>query len=193
MEILRIGKQAVKVTLSEQEAIKYNISENNQLSEDEIKESFTQLLKEIKLKADFAYSNKKLFTEIFPSKNGGCEIYISCINTEANKGVYKDKISETDVKKKSLPSIYEFDCLEKLLAVVYRLNEIKHKEKTSVFYDDDRKKYFLVLENINFKALKYAFLLEYAKYVKSSSVAYLNEHYACIIKNDTVKILSALT
>lgn len=193
MEILRIGKQAVKVTLNEQEAIKYNISDNNQLSEEEIKESFSQLLKEIKLKADFAYSNKKLFTEIFPSKNGGCEIYISCINTEANKGVYRDKTSETDAKKKSLPSIYEIDSLDKLLTVSYRLKEIKHREKTSVFYDEDRKKYFLVLENINFKSLKYAFLLEYAKYIKNSSVEYLNEHYSCVIKNDTVKILSALT
>lgn len=192
MEILRIGKQAVKVTLNEQEAIKYNISDNNQLSEDEIKESFSKLLMEIKAKADFAYSNKKLFTEIFPSKNGGCEIYISCINTEASKIVYKDKALETDTKKKFLPSIYEFDSLDKLLSVIYRLKEIKHREKASVFYDCDRRKYFLVLENISFKSLKYAFLLEYAKYIKSQSIAYLNEHYSCVIKNDSVKILSAL-
>ena len=89
MEILKIGKQAVKVSLNEAEANKYNILNNEALNEEEIKEGFSLLLKEIKSKTDFSYNNKKLFTEIFPSKNGGCEIYISCVIAEANKTVYR--------------------------------------------------------------------------------------------------------
>ena len=63
MEILRIGKQAVKVSLNREEATKYNILNNEELNENEIKEAFSCLLKEIKSKTDFSYSNKKLFTE----------------------------------------------------------------------------------------------------------------------------------
>ncbi len=192
MEILRIGKQAVKVSLNQEETIKYNILDSETLEENEIKEAFSLLLKEIKSKTDFSYNNKKLFTEIFPSKNGGCEIYISCIGTEANKTVYKDKNPDIEAKKKTTQAIYELDNLDKLLNVAYRLNEIKHREKSSVYYDTDRKMYLLVLENLNFKNLKYAFLLEYGKYIKCNIVAYLSEHYQCIVKNDAVKILSPL-
>lgn len=192
MEILRIGKQAVKVSLNREEATKYNILNNEELNENEIKEAFSCLLKEIKSKTDFSYSNKKLFTEIFPSKNGGCEIYISCIGMEASKTVYKDKNPDIEAKKKINQAIYELDSLDKLLSVIYRLNEIKHREKTSVYYDKDRKKYLLAMENINFKNLKYAFLLEYGKYIKCGMSSYLNEHYDCIVKNDAIKKLSFL-
>lgn len=193
MEILRIGKQAVKVFLNQDEAIKYKVSGNDELDEIEIKEVFSLLLTEIKKQTDFSYANKKIFTEIFPSKDGGCEIYISCIGTEAENTVYKDKLCETETKKKITPSIYEIDNLEKLLLVSYRLNEIKQHEKSSVYYDFENKRYFLLLENINVKNLKYAFLLEYAKYIKSNNVLFIKEHYNCLIKKDAVKILSNLT
>ena len=193
MEILKIGKQAVKVSLNVQETIKYKITTTEELSEAEIKENFSLLLNEIKKKTDFSYANKKIFTEIFPSKDGGCEIYISCIGTEADNIVYKEKSTETDTKKKLTPSIYVFDGIEELLNVSYRLNEIKHSRKSSIFYDNEKNRYFLILEDINVKNIKYAFLLEYAKYIKGSVHVFLKEHYKCLINKDAIKVLSSLT
>ena len=150
-------------------------------------------MNEIKKKTDFSYANKKIFTEIFPSKDGGCEIYISCIGTEADNIVYKEKSTETDTKKKLTPSIYVFDGIEELLNVSYRLNEIKHSGKSSIFYDNEKNRYFLILEDINVKNIKYAFLLEYAKYIKGSVHVFLKEHYKCLINKDAIKVLSSLT
>ena len=192
MEILKIGKQAVKVSLNEAEANKYNILNNEALNEEEIKEGFSLLLKEIKSKTDFSYNNKKLFTEIFPSKNGGCEIYISCVIADSNKTVYKDK-SQEEARKKPSYAVYELDNLCNLLKVIYRLRETKFNDKSSIFYDDEGEKYLLLLENVSYKSIKYSFVLEYARYIKCNYISYLNEHFKCIAKNNAVKKFSTLT
>jgi negative regulator of genetic competence, sporulation and motility len=192
MEILKIGKQAVKVSLNEAEANRYNILNNEALNEEEIREGFSLLLKEIKSKTDFSYNNKKLFTEIFPSKNGGCEIYISCVIAETNKTVYKDK-SQEETKKKPSYAVYELDNLYNLLKVIYRLRETKYNDKSSVYYDNEGGKYLLVLENISYKSIKYSFILEYARYIKCNYISYLNEYFKCIAKNNAVKKFSPLT
>lgn len=193
MEILQIGKQAVKVSLNKNEAVKYKVTLNDETNDEKVKEAFSLLLKEIKKETNFSYANKKIFTEIFPSKDGGCEIYISCISDDLENRVYKEKSFENEIKKKEKISIYEFDNLEKLLNVSYRLNEINHRDKTSVYYDEEKKRYFLVLEETNTRNIKYAFLLEYAKYIKSNLYVYLKEHCKCIVNKNAIKLFSNLT
>ena len=192
MEILQIGKQAVKVSLSKSEAMKYRVTLNDESTDEKVKEAFSLLLKDIKKETNFSYANKKIFTEIFPSKDGGCDIYISCISEELENRVYKEKTFENEMKKKEKSSIYEIDSLEKLLNVSYRLNEIGHREKSSVYYDEEKKRYFLVLEDTNTKNIKYAFLLEYAKYIKNHLNTFIKEHYKCIVSKNAVKIFSNL-
>ena len=194
MEILRIGKHAIKISLNIDETKEYRILDSDILEEDEIKESFSKLLLKAKETVDFSYAGRKIFTEIFPSKDGGCEIYISCISMEAEKAVYKDKNQQLDNKKpKSVLSIFDFENIENLLQACYRLKEIKYKNKSSVYYDTDKKRYYMILEDIYIKDIRYAFLLEYSKYIKGSIASYIKEHYKCILKKDGVKVLSALT
>ena len=193
MEILRIGKHAIKISLNIDEAQEYKIAECENTGNEEIKEAFSRLLLKAKEAVDFSYAGRKIITEIFQSRDGGCEIYISCISTEAQNTVYKDKNSHTDAKKpKQILSVFDFDSIDNLLAVCYRLNEISYKNKSSVYYDAEGKRYFMILEDVYIKDLKYAFLLEYAKYLKGSVVSYIKEHYKCIIKRDGIRILSAL-
>lgn len=193
MEILRIGKHAIKISLNTIEAKEYRILDSESLENDEIKEAFSKLLLKAKETVDFSYAGRKIFTEIFPNNDGGCEIFVSCISMEAEKAVYKDKNQQVDTKKqKPSLSIFDFDCLESLLIACYRLNEIKYKSKCSVYYDADKKRYLLILEDVYVKDIKFAFLLEYSKYIKGSIASYIKEHYKCIIKRDSVRVLSSL-
>ena len=193
MEILRIGKHAIKIALNKDETKEYKVLDSETLDNDEIKDAFSKLLSKAKEKVDFSYAGRKIFTEIFPNKDGGCEIFVSCISVEAEKAIYKDKGQSADNKKsRASIAIFDFDCLENLLFACYRLNEIKFKSKSSVYYDSDKKRYYIILEDIYIKDIKFAFLNEYARYVKSNVSSYINEHYKCVIKNEGVKILSAL-
>lgn len=193
MEILRIGKHAIKISLNNDETQEYKILNSDDIDSEEIRESFARLLSKVKETVDFSYAGRKIFTEIFPSKDGGCEIYVSCISVEAENAVYKDKGDQSDNKKPRLMiSIFDFENMENLLLVCYRLREINYKSRSSVYYDEYKKRYFLMLEDIYIKDLKYAFLLEYAKYIKGTVASYIKEHCKCILKKDGVKILSAL-
>ncbi len=193
MEILRIGKHAIKISLNIDEAQEYRVLDSESLEDEEIREAFSKLLLKARETVDFSYAGRKIFTEIFPSKDGGCEIYISCISMEAEKTVYKDKNQQTDNKKpKAMLSIFDFDNIDNLLLACYRLKEIKYKNKSSVYYDIEKKRYLMILEDVYIKDIKYAFLLEYAKCLKGSIASYVKEHYKCILKKDGVKVLSAL-
>lgn len=193
MDILRIGKHAVKISLSMDEVQEYKILDSEEIESEEVRVAFSRLLLRAKEAVDFSYAGRKIFTEIFPSKDGGCEIFISCISMEAERAVYKDKNQSTDNKKtKILLSILDFECLENLLFACYRLNELKYKNRSSVYFDNENKRYIMILEDVYIKDIKFAFLLEYAKYIKGSVASYVKEHYKCIIKRDGVKILSAL-
>ena len=161
MEILRIGKHAIKISLNTDEAQEYKILDSEILDSDEIKEAFSRLLLKAKEAVDFSYAGRKIFTEIFPSKDGGCEIYVSCISVEAENAVYKNKSNQPDVKKPKL-SIFDFDSIDNLLLACYRLKEIDYKSRSSIYYDIEKKRYFMILEDVYIKDLKYAFLLEYA-------------------------------
>ncbi len=193
MEILRISKHAIRISLSTEEAKEYKILKDASLDDENIKFAFARLLDKAESEVDFSYAGRKIFTEIFPSKDGGCEIFISCIGMEDKEIVYKDKQQLSENKKsKAMLAIFDFDCFEKLLNACYRLNEIKYKKRSSVYYSNDNKHYFMVLEDVYIKDLKFAFLQEYAKYIKGNILSFLKEHYACIIKKEGVKVLSAL-
>ena len=191
MEILRIGKYTVKISLDNVEATEYKLLNRSSVNEDDMRQELERLLETVTKKIDFTYLGRKLFTEIYPSKSGGCEVFISTVNSEESSTVYKTKDS-TDLKKSKSPSIYMVETFEMLLKICFRLKEISFDGKSSIYYDEEGKRYYLALENVFTKELKYAFLTEYAKQIKASVFSYLKEHYRCIIKKNGVKALASL-
>ena len=190
MEILRIGKYAIKISLSDAEAKEYKILDCESAEEKEVKDAFSKLLKNAQESVDFLYSGRKIFTEIYPGKDGGCEVFISTVSAETK--------TNTDSKqkeiKKSRPqcAVYEIPNLDSLLKIAFRLKENGFNSKSSIYYAKETGSYILILEDVYSKELKYAFILEYAKSLKSSTVNYIKEYYKCLAKKDGVKLLSAL-
>ena len=66
MEILRIGKYAIKISLSGKEAKEYKIVDSDKYDDNEIKEAFARLLSNATERTDFTYTGRKIFTEIYP-------------------------------------------------------------------------------------------------------------------------------
>ena len=103
MEILRIGKYAVKVSLDTEEALKYKLLSKEQINESDMKAEIERLLERVTEKIDFTYLGRKLFTEIYPSKNGGCEVFISTISLDEGKNV--------DARKNRFSSLYAVETI----------------------------------------------------------------------------------
>lgn len=187
MDIIRIGNEAMKISLCTNEAIEFGFSDIQ--SEEEMKEKFLSLLIRAKEQIDYAVLDKRITGEIFSGRDGSCEIFVSRV--EARDKVYKDRFPEDAVKKtKQTCAIFAFDNVNKLLNVTKRLDEISYEGTSSVYYDYEKGKYYIILEDVSVKELKYAFISEYSCPVKGNLSQYIKEHFKCICKKDGVKILS---
>ena len=53
--------------------------------DDQGKQAFNKILDEAKLKCGFSTNGKRIFVQLFPSKDGGCEMFITRLNNEHEK------------------------------------------------------------------------------------------------------------
>ena len=190
MEILRIGKFSLKISLNNVETEKYKLLTANEKN-DELNMHFLELLARAREKVDFSYEGRKLFTEIYPSKDGGCDIFISTIEKEVDNLVHKDKVPSQDNRKtKFSTAIYQIKDFKSMLKICYRLKQIGFKGKCAVYYTKEA--YYFIFEDFFAKELRFAFLKEYGKQIKNTALNYIIEHCKCIIKKNTINVLSNL-
>lgn len=188
MEIMKIGSDSLKISLCTKEADEYKLDKiDNEL----MKNSFLKLLLKVKESISYKAIGEKIVAEIFSGKDGGCEIFISRV--EVAEPMYKEKIPD-DMQKKQRQtiSIYSFEDIKKLLMAMNRLCEIRFNGISSAYYDEEKNKYYILLEDVSPKDIRYAFLNEYARYIKGSISNLIKEHCKCICKKDAVKKLSNL-
>lgn len=191
MEIMKIGHNSIKINLCAKEAREYNLTEESELCTDEMRGVFAKLLSRAKKEVGFEYTSKRVVAEVFSSKDGGCEIFVSQAGVENE--MYKDKSAPSEIRRvKTNTGVFSFDSLEKLLSATARLKKMSYSGKSSIYYDEFLEKYYIILEDVSIKDIKYAFLSEYSKQMKSNFNLYLKEHCKCLVKKDAVNCFSRL-
>ena len=188
MEIIKIGSDSVKISLCGEEAGEYDLNYDDA---ELLKNGFINLLLKLRESFSFAVIGEKITAEMFTGKDGGCEIFISRV--EVCDKVYKEKVIEdTSKKPKHIAAVYIFDSFNKVLEVASRLDRMEFLAESSLYYDDEKENYYFMFEELNSKDLKYAFIHEYGKYIKSSLYPVIKEHHRCIFKRNAIKKLSQL-
>ena len=191
MEIVKINEKSIKISLSSEEMKEYDLCEGSDIDGEEMKRIFTSLLQKAKKEVGFTYAKENIIAEIFSSKDGGCEIFVSCLLDEVK--MYKDKREELSVQKtKPQGQTYVFDNIENLVIVLDSLALLDMSLNVSVYYNYKTEKYFLILENVLRKSLKYAFILEFAKYAKTPFSQNATEYLSPICVNNAHRILPEL-
>lgn len=191
MEIMKIGTDALKVTLEPKEAREFKLLEDRELTGKEVKEVFSIILKVARERLGYRYSGEKMYADLFENKNGGCEIFVSNANKENE--MYKEKSIQSDIKRvRSVINVFSFESMDRMLAICLRLKQIGYNGKSAVYYDEIKSKYYITLEDVSIKELKYAFMCEFSKMVKGNISSYLKEHCKCICKDNAIKIFAEL-
>ncbi|MGM9645184.1 MAG: adaptor protein MecA [Eubacteriales bacterium] len=193
MEIIKIGDDALKIMLDAEEALTYGLdSEDIYGDDEETLKIFQKIFDVAKEKIGLEFGSGRVLVQMYQSKDGGCEIFISRLEVGST---YKDRVIPVENKRSKgaiSPSLYRFENLENLLSVSARMENIGYTGRSSVYHDSKKGEYYLVLDDIYPKELKYAFIAEYAKQMKSGAIAYIKEHCECICRKNGVKILSKL-
>ncbi len=99
MELILISDSKLKIMLSESDLESYSLtSEQFDYENIDTREAFKCILDEAKQKTGFDSECGRLFIKVFPSKNGGCEVYVTKSAVEKEKTTQK-KTQSTSAKK----------------------------------------------------------------------------------------------
>ena len=185
MEFMKIGHDSLKITLSAKEAKMYDLEEGSTLDSEEMKNTFTKLLLRAKKEIGYRYAGERVVAEIFSSKNGGCEIFLSYADDQAGEQ------RETKYKK-TLSSVFMSERLEDVILLFKRIKDVGFRGKSSLYLDEINERYYIILEDREIKDGKYLFVHEYARQQKSNSIAYIEEHCKGIKEHKAVEYFSKI-
>ena len=169
MEIIEIGTTQLLFLLAPEDMTEYKISTS--FPEDALREGFARIIRDLGVSERFLSG---VLVQIFDSKNGGCEMFITKI---------PDKINTDE----GLPSqsIYIFNSVTELLGACRMLYE-RCPSPSSAYADKNKEKYYLMLEG------DHPYLSEFSGVkARSGSAEYLFEHCR-IISDNAIEKLSSL-
>lgn len=193
MELLRIGDKKLKVTLSGEDMVHYRLdSETLDYDTTETRSAFWQILDEAKHKTGFDAGGGRIFVQVYPSRAGGCEMYVTLVGGDGEEG------DAPIAEEERTDGIYCFATLDGILSACRMLGECGYRGKSAAYVAEGA--YYLVIsERLRTGVYggrplaEYSFLEEYGtRYCGSVRLSYLHEHGRCLDAEGAVALLSSL-
>ena len=206
MELIMISSSKLKIMLSPDDMQKYSLDTDVNYSDTKTRRAFKAILEEAKQKTGFDAESEKIFIQLYPSKKGGCEVYITKIEedsdcAELSLKLYGDSRSTrkggSTVKKAPRECLraYSFTSLDCLISVCRRLKSLKWKGQSSV-YNENGRFYILLRDKYgtdNTHIDRLAFIAEYGEKENHERLSRrLSEHAFCICASGAVEKLGLL-
>ena len=206
-----ISTNKLKVMLCENDLKHFELNaEQLDYSNTETKRMFWEILNQAKHQTGFNTDGQRVLVQLYPSKEGGCEMFVTKIGeTEKEyEGKPKHRTSQNDKcssfmintkrnsnTKQSISTIV-FESTENLIEVCRRLDDIGYVGVSSAYSCENGKNY-LMLSGVELtkdsEFDEFSFILEYGEAENSKSLEYyILEHGILIRKNDAVSILANL-
>lgn len=194
MEYILINESKLKITLEKSDLESFDISVDElDYGNPYAKTVFEEILAYSKDNFGFDTTGHKVLLQLYPSKDGGCELFITrlCESTELRTG----EITE----KKKRHKAYSFEKLSSLLSVCKLLCSEGFSGESSAWFDDDGK-WFLLLslegEDSDLDLLpidKFSFICEYGEAESPKSLSlYLFEYAHPICQGDATLVLGKI-
>ena len=213
MELIVISSSKLKIMLSADDMNKYALSAEIDYTDRKTRQAFKNILEVAKEQTGFDTENDKIYIQLYPSRKGGCEVYVTKIDEEseqcckepgtrsselhfqcrASSGIIPASKKQAQKEKRRA---YSFSSLENLLSVCRRMLFIGWRGQSSAFCDENKTFYLLLKEKSasdSGHTDKLLFINEYGDTESHGSVSkYLLEHGSCICKAGAVEKLGIL-
>lgn len=194
MELIIIDESKVKVMLSPMDMRHFELNVSDMDYEDRhTRMALKAILQEVRQKSGLDVMGDKMLVQVYPSKDGGCEMFISRLSPPSGNGVLPKSLTLLSAQN----SIFRFHSFENLLAVCRALHNSGYHLLSSAYQKQDGTWYLHLQENCQ-KSEKCAcgalsFALEFGEYFGSSvALAYIKEHFECVVEKDAVSKLASL-
>ncbi|MBE6647014.1 MAG: adaptor protein MecA [Ruminococcaceae bacterium] len=214
MELIPINESKLKIMLDESDMKEYNIGDEADCANQETRLAIRHILDRAKSQIGFDTEGSEIFVQLYTSKRGGCELFITKGSLSPNTDTLRqaDKRSKKGKREecKALTvrgeaqmgngkndfgrMVFSFETLGDLCAVCRILAGLPFAFKSHA-YRDECDVFFLVLENTNISAYtrldRLTFILEYGSRERADHTStYLFEHAKPICHDNAVATLA---
>ena len=204
MELIMIIESKLKIMLTSDDLQGFELTaEDLDYTNTETKRMFWDVLGRAKRAIGFDTDGHRVLVQLYPSRSGGCEMFISkiCVlsRTEGEgktdlHAVIKSADEKPSPHEKKQISAYGFDGISPLLAVCRRLMGIGYAGKSEAYFGDDRRAYLLLSmpEDAGLLPLdEFSFITEYGSRENADALRqYLGEHARPICLTGAVDALA---
>ncbi len=203
MELIRISDRKLKIMLTPTDMRHFELNPDT-FCEDSagMHRSFRHLLDEIKKQTDFEADDHQISVQYFPSREGGCEMFISRVPNNCEKLSPIPTTQSLQLRQKSMRNTFHRECayrfsdLRSLLLVCQRLSSIGYIGSNSA-YTDVSDRYYLLLSVLAESPFttpeELQFITEYGVIENTAWLKlYLSEHGQVLCAENAVYQLGAL-
>ena len=141
MEWIRISQNKLKLMLTAEDVQHYALSTDAAGQEKTPdKSAFRAILTDVRGLCGFDATEDKVYIQMYPSKEGGCELFV----TRMGLLTVKDAGAYLPVRRRAEPAAFLMETTEDLLAAC-RLLHVRHYRGKSAAWRDDRGRLWLLL------------------------------------------------
>lgn len=200
MELILINADKMKIVLTKNDMEQYGIHIDFQLftlgrAGSVIREAFSDVLDEVKYETGFDALGAHSIIQVYPARDGGCELYITKFDRGGDDTVNEAARTEkrescARAKKTMVHSVFAFDSPIDLIDACTMLASTYNGCGSRLYRSDDR--YYLMLEHESPAAAPPIFtrLCDFGYEVTDRYLeAYLEEHGSCLIESSVIEKL----
>ena len=205
MELIRINDKKLKIMLSSLDMKNYALDSSGMSCEtEETRKAFRSILHDAGVRGGFDTSSEKIFIQMYPSREGGCEMFVTRLDLGIRAGAAQSEHAqpkeEADTMQQSdstSPLAFSFSCLSHLLraCAVLRQHQREKSPPHSIAYRDERDTYYLTVQVQNdSRGAGYCAMLEEfgSRCDEYCPAAYLCEHARVLCARHAIATLGAL-
>lgn len=198
LELIMINSEKIKIMLSVEDMNKYDIKMYSLgHTGSAIKEAFHEVLTEIRDKTGFDTLSRRSLLQVYPSRDGGCEIYVTRLVGREQADImttegFSDSQARVLQRRRYKNTVFYFETVADTMDACRALKADGFTKKSSLYKSMDG--YYLIIENeVRPKGAPDELTRLYDYGVKISgkiTEAYIYEHMEPVIANGAVEALS---
>ncbi len=197
MELIVISDARLKVMLTAEDVRRYELGGKSVDGESpEVKRVLRELLDEVKSRVGFDASGERVLVQLYPSKGGGCELFVTKLGKSGDAKPSEERLSLSSPSEEPAlrTAVFSFCEVSRLLAVCRALKRMGYRLFSTAYASDSGELWLVLREPCREKRPgRLAFIEEFGRRRQGASdLSYIKEHGRCIAPSDAVSLLAEL-